>query len=74
MASSQGLTFLSGVASFAALSFYSPSQNLALDPYVHYGDSISDSVGLKGFLTRLQTLFSHEGRWQPPSSSSTSLW
>jgi hypothetical protein len=42
MSSSQGLTFLSGVATFTTLSFYRPSQNPAVEPYVRYGDSISD--------------------------------
>lgn len=34
MASSQGLTFLSGAAIVAALGFYSPLQNPAVEPYV----------------------------------------
>jgi hypothetical protein len=42
MASSQGLTFLSGIATFVALSFYSPPQNPAVDSYVHCSDSNSD--------------------------------
>ena len=42
MASSQGLTFLSGAATLAALRFYSPSQNPAVEPYAHYNDGISD--------------------------------
>jgi len=36
MASSQGFTFLSGAATFAALSFYRPSQNPAVEPNVHW--------------------------------------
>jgi hypothetical protein len=42
MSSSQGLTFLSGAATFAALRFYSPTQNPAADPYVHDSDGLSD--------------------------------
>ena len=38
MATSQGLTFLSGVTTVAALSFYSPLQNPAVEPYVPYSD------------------------------------
>lgn len=58
MASSQGLTFLSGVATFAALSFYRPSQNPAVEPYVHYSDGFSGfdfhpSVERKGCMTLL---------------------
>ena len=41
-ASSQGFTFLSGAATVAALSFYSPPQNPAVEPYVHYDFGISD--------------------------------
>lgn len=36
MASSQGFTFLSGASTFAALSFYRPSQNPAVEPNVHW--------------------------------------
>ena len=58
MASSQGLTFLSGIATFAALNFYRPLQNPAVEPYVHCGDGISDfdfhpSVGREGCITLL---------------------
>ena len=58
MASTQGLTFLSGVAAFAALSFFTPIQNPAVEPYVHCSDDIPDSdlspsVGLEGFITLL---------------------
>jgi len=48
MASSQGLTFLSGVASFAALSFYSPSQNLALDPSERFLNKITEFIITRG--------------------------
>ena len=41
MASSQGLTFLSGIATFVALSIYSPPQNSGVESYVHFSDSIS---------------------------------
>lgn len=40
MASSLGLTFLSGVVVFAALTFYAPS--LVMESCVRYRDNISD--------------------------------
>lgn len=40
MATSQGLSFLSGVMVFAALSFFSPLQNPGVELYVHCSDIV----------------------------------